>query len=156
MLHCLRLKLARTQPCILSLHTIPDSCCAERNGVIQPALTSKSVSQCSHCHTDREQLSNADSPFLVVQAVKYQPKNLQAWNLLGLCQTSMGDIWDGIRAYQRVIDLQPNHREAWVNTAQARKEVSPVCVYELCFFWSVGVCILSVHTLLTTAVGVHV
>ena len=61
----------------------------------------------------------------LVQAVKYQPKNLQAWNLLGLCQTSMGDIGDGIRAYQKAINLQPNHREAWVNMAQARKEVSP-------------------------------
>lgn len=60
-----------------------------------------------------------------VQAVKYQPKNLQACNLLGLCQTSMGDIGDGIRAYQKAINLQPNHREAWVNMAQARKEVSP-------------------------------
>jgi Tfp pilus assembly protein PilF len=58
-----------------------------------------------------------------MQAVKFQPKNLQAWNLLGLCQTSMGDIGDGIRAYQRVIDMQPDHREAWVNMAQARKEV---------------------------------
>lgn len=37
----------------------------------------------------------------------------------------MGDIGDGIRAYQKVIDMQPNHREAWVNMAQARKEVSP-------------------------------
>ena len=62
---------------------------------------------------------------MAVQAVKYQSKNLQAWNLLGLCQTSMGDIGDGIRAYQKVIDLQTDHREAWVNMAQARKEVSP-------------------------------
>ena len=60
----------------------------------------------------------------MMQALKYQPKNLQAWNLLGLCQTSMGDIGDGIRAYHKAIDLQPNHREAWVNMAQARKEVS--------------------------------
>lgn len=37
----------------------------------------------------------------------------------------MGNIGDGIRAYQKAIDLQPNHREAWVNMAQARKEVSP-------------------------------
>ncbi len=58
-----------------------------------------------------------------MQAVNFQPKNLQAWNLLGLCQTSMGDIGDGIRAYQKVIDMQPDHREAWVNMAQARKEV---------------------------------
>ena len=58
-----------------------------------------------------------------MQAVKFQPNNLQAWNLLGLCQTSMGDIGDGIRAYQKVIDMQPDHREAWVNMAQARKEV---------------------------------
>ncbi len=58
-----------------------------------------------------------------MQAVKFQPKNLQACNLLGLCQTSMGDIGDGIRAYQKVIDMQPDHREAWVNMAQARKEV---------------------------------
>lgn len=63
----------------------------------------------------------------LVQAVKYQPKNLQAWNLLGLCQTSMGDIQDGIRAYQRAIDLQPHHKEAWVNMAQARKEVGLDC-----------------------------
>ena len=61
---------------------------------------------------------------MALQAVKYQSKNLQAWNLLGLCQTSMGDIGDGIRAYQKVIDLQTDHREAWVNMAQARKEVS--------------------------------
>ena len=60
----------------------------------------------------------------IVQAVKYQPKNVQAWNVLGLCHTSMGDIGDGIAAYRKAIDLQPDHREAWANLAQARKEVT--------------------------------
>lgn len=59
-----------------------------------------------------------------VQAVKYQPKNVQAWNVLGLCHTSMGDIGAGIAAYRRTIELQPDHREAWANLAQARKEVT--------------------------------
>lgn len=58
-----------------------------------------------------------------MQAVKHQPKNVQAWNVLGLCHTSMGDIGDGIAAYKKAIELQPDHREAWANLAQARKEV---------------------------------
>lgn len=68
--------------------------------------------------------------YFVVQAVKYQPKNVQAWNVLGLCHTSMGDIGDGIAAYQKAIDLQPDHREAWANLAQARKEVA-ACLHQM-------------------------
>ena len=80
---------------------------------------------CTHASSyhDKYLHSMRTPQLLTMQAVKFQPKNLQAWNLLGLCQTSMGDIGDGIRAYQKVIDMQPDHREGWVNMAQARKEV---------------------------------
>ncbi|KAL3145349.1 hypothetical protein ABBQ38_001606 [Trebouxia sp. C0009 RCD-2024] len=92
----------------------------------------------AECHTERGMVYQKLHDFAravkdLKQAVKYQPKNLQAWNLLGLCQTSMGDIQDGIRAYQRAIDLQPNHREAWVNMAQARKEYGHVAEAEAAF-----------------------
>lgn len=36
----------------------------------------------------------------------------------------MGNIGEGIRAYKKTIELQPDHREAWANLAQAQKEVS--------------------------------
>jgi tetratricopeptide (TPR) repeat protein len=47
---------------------------------------------------------------------------LQAFNYLGLCRVSMGDIRDGCRAYERSIELQPEMREAWLNLGQALKE----------------------------------
>ncbi|KAL3144958.1 hypothetical protein ABBQ32_003464 [Trebouxia sp. C0010 RCD-2024] len=92
----------------------------------------------AECHTERGMVYQKLHDFAravkdLKQAVKYQPKNLQAWNLLGLCQTSMGDIQDGIRAYQRAIDLQPHHKEAWVNMAQARKEYGHVAEAEAAF-----------------------
>ncbi|DBA80252.1 hypothetical protein WJX79_002480 [Trebouxia sp. C0005] len=92
----------------------------------------------AECHTERGMTYQKMHDFAravkdLKQAVKFQPKNLQAWNLLGLCQTSMGDIGDGIRAYQKVIDMQPDHREAWVNMAQARKELGHVTEAEAAF-----------------------
>lgn len=48
--------------------------------------------------------------------------DLQAFNYLGLCRVSMGDISDGCRAYERSIELQPEMREAWLNLGQALKE----------------------------------
>lgn len=48
----------------------------------------------------------------------------QAWNLLGLCQVSMGDIRPGAAAYERVLKMDPQNLEAWCHLGQARKEVS--------------------------------
>lgn len=42
----------------------------------------------------------------------------QAWNVLGLCFTSQGDIRDGVRAYERATELNPKLKEAWVNMGQ--------------------------------------
>lgn len=49
--------------------------------------------------------------------------HVQAWNFLGLCQVSMGDIRLGAAAYERVLRTDPNNLEAWMHLAQARKEV---------------------------------
>ncbi|GLC64956.1 hypothetical protein PLESTF_000225900 [Pleodorina starrii] len=56
------------------------------------------------------------------QAVKLDPTNSQAWNVLGLCSTSQGDIRDGVRAYEKAVELNPRLKEAWVNMGQALKE----------------------------------
>jgi hypothetical protein len=46
-----------------------------------------------------------------------QPKP-QAWNMLGLCRVSMGDIRDGLAAYEKAVELAPDMREAWLNMGQ--------------------------------------
>ncbi|KAG2493602.1 hypothetical protein HYH03_008119 [Edaphochlamys debaryana] len=56
------------------------------------------------------------------QAVKLDPTNYQAWNVLGLCSTSQGNIRDGVRAYEKAVELNPKHKESWVNMGQALKE----------------------------------
>lgn len=56
------------------------------------------------------------------EAVKLDPQSHQAWNVLGLCSTSQGDIRDGVAAYQKALKLKPDLREAWLNMAQALKE----------------------------------
>jgi hypothetical protein len=56
--------------------------------------------------------------------------SVQAWNFLGLCQVSMGDIRPGASCYERVLRVDPNSLEAWMHLAQARKEVRmPVCYF---------------------------
>lgn len=40
--------------------------------------------------------------------------------MLGLCRVSMGDIRQGVAAYERAIKLEPEMREAWLNLGQAR------------------------------------
>lgn len=47
---------------------------------------------------------------------------MQAWNLLGLCRTSMGDIRDGVKSYERAVELKPDLKEGWINMGQALKE----------------------------------
>eukprot|EP00775_Hariotina_reticulata_P011921 gene11921-12065_t len=58
----------------------------------------------------------------LVKATDLDSSNAQAFNYLGLCRVSMGDIRDGCRAYERAIELQPEMREAWLNLGQALKE----------------------------------
>ena len=48
---------------------------------------------------------------------------VQAWNFLGMCQVSMGDLRQGAAMYERVLRSDPACLEAWVHLAQARKEV---------------------------------
>ncbi|KAK9817859.1 hypothetical protein WJX72_003273 [[Myrmecia] bisecta] len=60
------------------------------------------------------------------KVVEMDPTNAAAWNLLGLCRTSQGDIPAGLQAYEQAIKLNPKHREAWINMAQAKKEVGLV------------------------------
>ena len=52
------------------------------------------------------------------QAVKLDPTNHQAWNVLGLCSTSQGDIRDGVKAYEKAVEANPKLKEAWVNMGQ--------------------------------------
>ena len=59
-----------------------------------------------------------------VQSVAIQPKNAQAWNQLGLCQISSGDLVEGIVSYKKALKLNPHHKETWLNLGQAHKEVS--------------------------------
>lgn len=70
---------------------------------------------------------------------------LQAWNLLGLCQVSMGDIRLGSAAYERVLKMDPVNLEAWVHLAQARKEVAD-CIQRVSFsLVGTSVTLLLVH-----------
>lgn len=50
----------------------------------------------------------------------------QAWNMLGLCLTSQGDVTEGVKAYKEAIRLSPQLREAWMNMGQVFKEVRPL------------------------------
>ncbi len=50
--------------------------------------------------------------------VRIPPASPQAWNVLGLCSTSQGDIRDGVKAYERATELNPKLKEAWVNMGQ--------------------------------------
>lgn len=54
------------------------------------------------------------------------PHPFQAWNYLGLCKVSMGDIREGCRAYEKAIELVPDMKEAWLNLGQALKEEARV------------------------------
>ncbi|CAD7702294.1 unnamed protein product, partial [Ostreobium quekettii] len=56
------------------------------------------------------------------KAVGLNPENLQAWNMMGLCCTSLGDIREGVDAYKAAIKLDPNFKEAYFNICQALKE----------------------------------
>lgn len=56
----------------------------------------------------------------VKEAVKLDTQNPQAWNLLGLCSVSQGDIRDGVAAYKKAVQLKPDLKEAWFNMAQVR------------------------------------
>ena len=38
--------------------------------------------------------------------------------MLGLCSTSQGDIRDGVRAYEKAVELNPKLKEGWVNMGQ--------------------------------------
>ena len=49
-----------------------------------------------------------------------QPSHHHRHHQTGLCSTSMGDIRDGVAAYERAVALSPDMKEAWINLAQAR------------------------------------
>jgi len=59
-------------------------------------------------------------------AVKLDPHNQLAWNMLGLCSTSQGNISDGVAAYEKAVALNPELKEAWFNMGQALKESGQV------------------------------
>ncbi|BDA45969.1 probable UDP-N-acetylglucosamine-peptide N-acetylglucosam at N-terminal half [Coccomyxa sp. Obi] len=67
------------------------------------------------------------------RAVDLNPHSKQAWNFLGLCQVSMGDIRLGAAAYERVLRMDPDNLEAWMHLAQARKEEASVAEAEAAF-----------------------
>ncbi|MEW5314536.1 MAG: hypothetical protein WDW38_006026 [Sanguina aurantia] len=69
----------------------------------------------------------------LAQAVKLDPLNTQAWNVLGLCSVSQGNIREGVAAYQRALDLNPKLKETWLNLAQALKEEGRVAESEAAF-----------------------
>jgi tetratricopeptide (TPR) repeat protein len=58
--------------------------------------------------------------------------------MLGLCLTSLGDIGDGVAAYQRATQLAPNAKESWTNMALALKEASRVKEAEAAFLKALG------------------
>ena len=57
------------------------------------------------------------------EATRLDPDLTQGWNLLGLCRTSQGDIEEGVRGYKKALALNPKLQDAWINMAQAMKEV---------------------------------
>ncbi|GMH35900.1 hypothetical protein BSKO_03768 [Bryopsis sp. KO-2023] len=56
------------------------------------------------------------------QVSKLNDGIVQAWNLLGLCKTSLGDIQEGVASYKKALAIDPNHKESWFNMCQALKE----------------------------------
>lgn len=53
------------------------------------------------------------------------PKNAQAMNMLGLCLISLGEIQEGLEAYDKTIKLDHTHKDVYFNKCQALKEVIP-------------------------------
>jgi len=53
------------------------------------------------------------------------PKNAQAMNMLGLCLISLGEIQEGLEAYEKTIKLDRIHKDVYFNKCQALKEVIP-------------------------------
>jgi cytochrome c-type biogenesis protein CcmH/NrfG len=64
-------------------------------------------------------------------ATRLVPSMSQAWNLLGLCRTSQGEIELGMRDYNEAVRLSPGLRDAWMNMGQVLKEARcPACDFE--------------------------
>lgn len=57
------------------------------------------------------------------EAISNNENNVQAWNLFGLCSISLGNIEEGLEAYNKALKLDPTFRDAWFNLCQAHKEV---------------------------------
>lgn len=51
-------------------------------------------------------------------------KSAQASNMLGLCQISLGDIAEGLEAYNKTIRLDRRFKDAYFNKCQALKEAN--------------------------------
>eukprot|EP00210_Caulerpa_lentillifera_P002409 g2310.t1 len=54
------------------------------------------------------------------------PKSAQAMNMLGLCLVSLGDIKEGLEAYEKTIKLDRVHKDVYFNKCQTLKEVGRV------------------------------
>ena len=59
---------------------------------------------------------------LILPLILSSSFSFMAWNVLGLCVMSQGDIRDGIAGYEKALSLKPDLRDAWLNMAQAYKE----------------------------------
>lgn len=57
------------------------------------------------------------------RAIVLDNGSAQAWNLMGLCKTSLGEIDEGVASYKKALQKDPDHKEAWFNMFQALKEV---------------------------------
>ena len=66
------------------------------------------------------------------KAVRLHSKSAQAWNMLGLCCTSLGDIGEGVDAYREAIRLDTSLKEAYFNLCQALKEVNQTSLCDPC------------------------
>ena len=59
------------------------------------------------------------------KSVGLNSKSAQAMNMLGLCRISLGDIAEGLEAYDRTIQIDLFFKEVHFNKCQALKEVRP-------------------------------
>jgi len=83
--------------------------------------------QVAECHTERGLLLQRARDYqraagAFARAAEAAPRSPGAWNSLGLCLTSIGELRGGAEAYRRAVALSPGMREAWANLAQCLKE----------------------------------
>jgi tetratricopeptide (TPR) repeat protein len=72
-------------------------------------------------HVKAEQWAEALPPLQA--AIRTDPKNADAWNLLGFAYRHLGDMDNSFKHYERALQLNPGHRDAHEYVGEAYLQV---------------------------------